>query len=248
MGLPGGVQAIVRSRFTPGATVSSGRASAPERPACQLRSLSGSFQLGPCDLRVATQSETTVGRGDDPLAPDQVREALDPCGHELRVLDQRCRMTHHSRGQKLVIRQSGPLPDNILVLVTQVRCFEEICLCVDGQQCVDHIRERNVTRVGAVPASPAQVMADLFGRNALQSMIQRFHAHRAIALVACQPHLHADAIPECRESGVIYLEQQSGPGDRLVLHANRFCEREDKLLLRFVVQILPAGLETGGRG
>jgi hypothetical protein len=62
--------------------------------------------------------------------------------------------------------------------------------------------------------------------------------------VTFQPHLHANAIPECREPGVIHLQQQPGLCDHPVLLAHGFGECEDKLLLGFVGQIVPAGLET----
>src|SRR6185437_5149188 len=92
----------------------------PEGPAGERRPVGECLQLRPGDLRVTAQPQPAVGRGNDSLASYDVGKATDARGDQLRVLDQRRRVTDDSGGQQLVVRQLHLLPQDVLVLVTHV--------------------------------------------------------------------------------------------------------------------------------
>src|SRR5580698_7371844 len=102
----------------------------------------------------------------------------------------------------------------------------------------------------AMPTTPAQVIADLLGRYALECVIQRLDANRAVAFVGFQPHPDTNSIPQRRQPRVIDLEQEPSLGNHLVFDAHGLSERKHKLLLRLVVLVLTPRLETrrGCRG
>ncbi len=93
-------------------------------PKCLARD-SGALRQGPelrpRDLRMAAQAQPAIGRRDDPLPPDDVREPLDSLGDEVGMLDQRGRVTDDAGREDLVIRQFDRLPHDVLVLVPDVR-------------------------------------------------------------------------------------------------------------------------------
>src|SRR5213078_4551501 len=83
-------------------------ASAPEPRGGDPRALDHGGELEVGDLRLDRSkagegAEAAVGSGDHPLAPDDVREALDTLGDELRVLDVVGRGGEDSRDQDLVL-------------------------------------------------------------------------------------------------------------------------------------------------
>src|SRR5207302_10817613 len=70
-------------------------------------------------------AEAAVGSGDHPLAPDEVREALDTLGDELRVLDVVGRGGEDSRDQDLVLGYLRSLEYGPLVRVARIGRLEE---------------------------------------------------------------------------------------------------------------------------
>ena len=79
--------------------------------------------------------------------------------------------------------------------MARVCCLEQVALRVHAQHDVDNVRHRNVVDVRAVPAAPAEMIADLLLRDAGHRMIERLDPHQAIFLEGGKPHLDADAIP-----------------------------------------------------
>ena len=110
------------------------------------------------------------------------------------------------------------------------------------------VGQRDVVRVRAVPAAPAEVIADLLLGHVLQRVIQRLDALHAVLLVRGEAHLHADAVPERREPRVVDLHEQAGLRDRLVFHAQRVGERVEELFLARIVLVRAADLDARGRG
>ena len=68
-------------------------------------------------------------------------------------------------------------PDGPFVLVAHVAGLERIGLAVDREHHVDDVVHRQVGRVRAVPAAPAQVEADAILRQAANGVIERLDAH-----------------------------------------------------------------------
>jgi hypothetical protein len=58
--------------------------STPELAGGEPGAFNESLELGPRDLRVNAATEAAIGRGDDPLAADEIREPDDAVGDERR--------------------------------------------------------------------------------------------------------------------------------------------------------------------
>src|SRR5437762_406957 len=90
-------------RYKPGATVS---ITAPQLVAGEGGALRQRFELGPGNLRVDAAAETAIGRGDDPLAADDLGKAQNAVGDQLGMLDDIGRVADDSGQQDLVVGQS----------------------------------------------------------------------------------------------------------------------------------------------
>src|SRR5207248_11319132 len=118
--------------------------SAPELAGGQCRALGQRFELGPGDVRVNPAAETAVGRGDDPLPADQVREAKDALGDELGVLDDIGSVADHTGQDHLFVRQFDVLPHLPFVLVADISGLERVGVRVDRQHDIDDVAHRDV--------------------------------------------------------------------------------------------------------
>ena len=98
--------------------------------------------------------------------PTIAGEAFEPVSDQLRVLDHIRRVTDQSRRELSIGRQVDVPPHLPLVLVAGIRGLEQVRAGVHPQDEIDDLGERNVTRVRAVPAAPAQVIANPLGRQA----------------------------------------------------------------------------------
>ena len=193
------------------------------------------------------QPEPTVGGGDHVLAPDELGESLDPVRDQLRMLDQRCRVGHHARGEHLAVGQLGVLPQLRLVLVAHVGGLDQVHLGLDLEHDVDDVGQWEVGRVRAMPAAPTEVVPDLFLGDVAQGVVQRLTAHLAELAVAVDPHRDADPIPQRAHPGVVDLHLEPGVGDRLVLLAHRLGDGVDVLLVGRVDALLATGLDAERR-
>ena len=101
--------------------------------------------------------------------------------------------------------------------------------------------QRNVGRVRAVPAAPADVKADAVRRQPAQRMIERLHAHLLEFLEFLERRLRIDHVPVVRQARIVDLQHDAGIDDRLVFVAHRIGRGEQKLLLGLVVKVDAAG-------
>ena len=69
-------------------------------------------------------AEPALGRGDDPLAADQVREAQDTVADQLGMLDDIGRVADDSGQDQLAVGQFHVLPDLPFVLVADIAGLE----------------------------------------------------------------------------------------------------------------------------
>jgi hypothetical protein len=97
----------------------------PELAAGEGGALRQRFELRPGDLRVDAPAETAVRRCYDAFPADEVGEAQDPLGDELRVLDDISGVADDAGQDQLVVRQFDVLPDLPLVLVADISGLEE---------------------------------------------------------------------------------------------------------------------------
>ena len=95
----------------------------------------------------------------DILAPDNVGEGFDALRDQLGMLDNVGGVADHARHDDLAGRQLDVLPDCPFVLVTDVAGLETVGLCAHLEHEIDDLLERQVVRVRAVPAAPAEVVA-----------------------------------------------------------------------------------------
>src|SRR5262245_50646470 len=157
--------------------------SLPEALAGQACALSEHTELFPHDARVHARGreplrEAAVDPRDDVLTTDQSRVAQDPLGHQLRVFDAIRRVGDDARDEDLAGWELEAFPDVILVLVARVRRLEREGARLDLENHRRDLPERRIRRVGAVPASPAHVIAHtVFGQPG-QGVIERFDTHR----------------------------------------------------------------------
>ena len=97
--------------------------------------------------------------------PTSVGEAHDAVGDELGVLDDVGGVADDAGQDQLAVGQLGVLPDAPFVLVADVAGLEGVGAGVDLEHDVDDVAHRDVGRVRAVPAAPAEVEADaILGR------------------------------------------------------------------------------------
>src|SRR5699024_8472711 len=119
------------------------------------------LQLRDRDLRVDASAQAAVGRGHDVVGSDQLREALDAIGHELRVLDDVRGMGDDAGDDVFALGQLLLLPYPPFVFVADVGGFEGDAGGIDRQDLIDDLGEREVGHVRSVPGAPAGVDADL---------------------------------------------------------------------------------------
>src|SRR5262249_10545618 len=118
------------------------------------------LELGPTDLRVHTVAHAAVRAGDDVLFAHALRVLDDAVRHQLRVLHHVAAVAADAGDEDLAIRQLDVAPDLPLVLVAWVGRFDGVGLRRDLQHEVDDVLELDVAGVRAVPATPADVVAD----------------------------------------------------------------------------------------
>src|SRR5262245_26043107 len=142
----------------------------PGALAGQAGALGEHAELFPHDARVHARSreslrEAAVDPRDDVLAADQPRVAQDPLGHQLWVFDAIRRVGDDARDEDLASRKLDAFPDVVLVLVARVGRLEREGARLDLENDLHDLPQRRIRRVGAVPASPAHVIAHaVFGQ------------------------------------------------------------------------------------
>ena len=80
------------------------------------------------------------------------------------MLDDVCGMADHAGNEQLAFRQLRRLPDAPFMLVAHVSGFHRIGACIDAQHQVDDVLQRDVRRMRAVPAAPADMVTDAIFR------------------------------------------------------------------------------------
>ena len=71
-------------------------------------------------------AEPAIGRGDDPLAADQIGKAQNALGDELGVLNDVGRVADDPRQDEFAVGQFDVLPDLPLVLVADIASLKRI--------------------------------------------------------------------------------------------------------------------------
>ena len=107
------------------------------------------------------------------LRPDQPREPDEALGDELRVLDDVRVVGDDAGDEHLAVRQLDVLPQPPLVLVARVGLLDQVVAGAHLEDEVDHVGERRVVHVGAVPAAEADVVADALLGDVPQRVVER---------------------------------------------------------------------------
>ena len=180
-------------------------------------------------------AETAVGRGDDPLPADQVREAKNALGDELGVLDDIGGVADHAGQNHPAVRQFDVLPELPFVFVADIAGLERIGMRIHRQHDIDDVAHRDVGDVGSVPAAPAQMEADAVLRQAADRVVERLDPDHRELLVLFDRRLRIDHVPVLGDCRIIELEDEAGVEDRLVLLAHRIGAGVEELLLGLVI-------------
>ena len=104
--------------------------------------------------------KAAVGPAHHALAADEVRQAHEPLGDELRMLDDVRVVGDDAGDEHLALGQLHVLPQPPLVLVPGIRLLHQVVAGGHLQDQVDQVGERRVVDVRAVPAAEADVVAD----------------------------------------------------------------------------------------
>ena len=218
---------------------------------CRLakrRALRQRLELRPGDLRMNAPAEPAVGRSDDPLPADEVGEAQDALGDQLRMLDHVGGVADDARQHQLVVGQLHLLPDLPLVLVADIAGLERVGVGVDRQHDLDDVPHRDVGRVRAVPASPAQVEPDAVLRQAPDRVVERLDPDHRELPVVLHRRLGIDHVPVLGDRRIVELQDKPRLDDRLVFLAHRIGAGVQQFLLGLVVGIADArGAARGDR-
>ncbi len=153
--------------------------------------------------------ESAVGARHQVLAAEQLAEAHQPLGHQLRVLDDVGSVADHPRHQDFPWRQLDALPDAPLVLVARVGALDEIGAGADFQDQVDDVLQRHVGGMRAGPAAPADVVADFFFRYPLQRGVGDVDLQLEPAAVVLQRRRRHHAIVGHGEARIVQLQQET---------------------------------------
>src|SRR5712671_7845991 len=121
--------------------------------------------------------KAAVIAGDDVLATNGAREALDPLRHEFGMFDLVDAMRHHAWDENAIRRQLHFLPDLPLVLMTRIGGLDGKSLRVDLEHEIDVVPEFEIVDAWCDVDTVAGVEADAVGRDAAQCMIDRLHAY-----------------------------------------------------------------------
>ena len=164
-----------------------------------LSTLNEGLELCPCNLGVDATTEAAVGRGDNLLRPDELREADDAVGDEARVLDGIDAVGDNARVDDGVFRQGVILPHAPLVSVPRRCTLEGVATSLDLKDLIGDIGERNIGRVRTVPRTPADMQSRQLTREILDGVVKRIDADLQPLLVIIERRLRVDLIPRLGE-------------------------------------------------
>src|SRR5262245_46042359 len=130
------------------------------------------------------------------------------------------------------------------MFMPRVRAFDDIRTGIHAEQNTSEVFQFQIVCVRAVPASPAQVIANLLGWYAPECMIESFHAYSATAQESIQPHRNSDSIPKRRQPRIVYLKDQTCGGDGAIFHCQSVRQRIQELFLGLVKLIAAINLQA----
>ena len=111
-------------------------------------------------------AKAAIRAGNYIFATDNRGIAKDAISDQLRMLDEVGRMTYDTRHQYLAGRHLDRLPGSPFVLMSHVAGLEGIGLCLNRENQIDDVFQRQVVSMRTVPAAPTEVVTDLLFRNA----------------------------------------------------------------------------------
>ena len=108
------------------------------------------------------------------------------------------------------------------MLVADIASLKRIGAGIDRQHDLDDVAHRDVGRVRAVPAAPAQMQADPPLRKTSDRVVERLDPDHREFLVVLDRGLGIDRVPVLGDRRIVELQHEPGIEDRLVLLAHRF--------------------------
>ncbi len=156
------------------------------------------------------------------------------------MLDDVRRVTNDPWDDDLSFRKPHIFPDPPFVFVAGVGRLERVPASLDLQHQVDDVPELDVSRVGAVPTSPAEVKPDLLLGQVAQCVIQRLHPNPGEVAVVLDRGFRIDLVPVLGNGRIVDLHDQAGIDDDLVLLTHRIGTGVDELLFGGVVRVANA--------
>ena len=213
------------------------RFDASAAPSASERSLahvtSGSMRLG-----ADVHAEPAVDARHDPVTTDGPRVALDPLGHELGVFDVVGLRLDHPGTQDLVVGDHEVLEQPPLVRVSGVGGLEQDGPGLRRPHEVDDVGQVDVVVVGAWIVAPAQVHAQLLGRDVPHGVVERLDVQGGAPAELSEIHLGVRGVPAHGEIGAVELHRGTGFSDRLVLEPHCLGDREEVLLVGRIELVL----------
>src|SRR5262249_32733178 len=206
---------------------------APELLTRQLGTLGHCLELGPGNGGMDAGGESTLGEptihaSNHVLPAHQPGISHNAFLHQLGVLDGVCGVCNDPRNEYLALGELDVFPHVILMFMARVGGLHRVGLRPDLQHEVDHVPQREIGHVGAVPATPADMVAYALLRNTPQGVVDQFHTLGRALAVLCHAEGGYVRIPLGRQPRVVDLQNEASLNDGLVLLVQRVCHGGEK--------------------
>ncbi len=164
------------------------------------------------------------------------------------MLDEVGRRIQDARDEQLALGQFHLLEQLPLVVVTWVASFERDGAWARAEHDVDDVLERNVEVVRALVVAPAQVHAQLLGRDAGHGVVQCLHllANLAAELLRGKADVRSDVAAHGQVRAV-QLEDEASAHDGFVLRLHSVGQGRQVGLVGGVVSVLQKVRDDTGR-
>ena len=168
-----------------------------------------------------------IAAGDDILAADQLGVAADALRDQFGMLDEVRLRFDHAGDQHLAGRQLHGLEHGVFVGMARIGGLQRDGVRPRLENDVDDVGERHVVMVRALVIAPAQMQADLLGRDVPGRVIERLDVQLDALAERLEIEVGVLDVPAHAEIGAIDLQHDAGFGDGLVFVTHRIGDGVD---------------------
>ena len=153
----------------------------------------------------------------------------------------------HARDEHLAGRQLHALEHRPFVGVARIGGLERDRARPRREHDVDDVGERHVAMMRTLVVAPAQMHAQLLGRDVGERVVERLDVQRGALAEFVEVEVGVLDVPAHGEVGTVDLQDEAGLGDGLVFVAHRVGDGEEIGLVVLVVLVAEEQRDHAGR-